>query len=101
MVEPKRLSDEIGPPVYEPPKEPGSLKLQGMEDIPDLPSRKKKPIQTDVTSSTCNLLDLDVNNLKDLLSKVQQNVPSKESEPPHENTEDPVIRFFFSSIEVF
>ena len=52
MVEPKRLSDETGPPVYEPPKEPGSLKLQGMDDIPDLPSRKRKPIQADVTSST-------------------------------------------------
>ncbi|CAG5086005.1 Oidioi.mRNA.OKI2018_I69.PAR.g11082.t2.cds [Oikopleura dioica] len=90
MVEPKRLSDETGPPVYEPPKEPGSLKLQGMDDIPDLPSRKRKPIQADVTSSTCNLLDLDVNNLKDLLSKVQQNVPPKEAEPPQaENAEDP------------
>lgn len=95
LVEPKRLSgDNIPiyippdkrPPVYEPPK-PASLRVAGVDDIPDLPSRKRKSESSDVA----NLLDLDVNNLKDLLSKVQQ-TPTKET-TPLPPPEDPVLKF--------
>ena len=95
MVEPKRLSgDNIPiylppdkrPPVYEPPK-PASLRVAGMDDIPDLPSRKRKSESSDMA----NLLDLDVNNLKDLLSKVQQ-TPAKET-TALPLPEDPVLVF--------
>ncbi|CBY43522.1 unnamed protein product, partial [Oikopleura dioica] len=83
LVEPKRLSGDNIPiyippdkrPVYESPK-PASLRVAGVDDIPDLPSRKRKSESSDVA----NLLDLDVNNLKDLLSKVQQ-TPAKETTP--------------------
>ena len=93
LVQPKRLSEDNDlpmyqkPPIYEPPK-PASLKVEGMDDIPELPSRKRKSESSDLS----NLLDLDVNNLKDLLSKVQQ-APAKETNPPlqpEEPLEDPV-----------
>ena len=105
LVEPKRLSgDNIPiylppdkrPPVYEPPK-PASLRVDGMDDIPDLPSRKRRSESSE--SSVANLLDLDVNNLKDLLSKVQQ-THAKET-TPLPSPEDPVLIFLFQNFYFF